>query len=336
MAMPPVDESSELTKPRPSVEPSAPMELLWLGHQILNRQPGVSDRFDALGAERTEQIAERLRSFWGDGVSGGAGELVVLADYAGLLFAQSLDAILDDLPRSAEDLSRVGLSAESPTDRRHFIERLTRLQQEPEVWRRYAAVLRDLWEPMRPEWESKGLPEVLGVSKRTAQRLDLGAPLQEVVPALAAVSRKKAEWRALIDDAAETGRLVLTPAYFGSSWSLWDLPDHVVVSFSGNADPLADAKSSGQRLAPRLRALGDPTRLSILLYLAERATSVGEVARRFELAQPTVSAHLRALRDAGLVTGTRSAGRTVYQVDQARLAHLLQDLAESSGVVLSS
>jgi DNA-binding transcriptional ArsR family regulator len=312
------------------------MELLWLGHQILNRQPGVSDRFDALGAERAERIAEQLRSFWGDGVSGGAGELVVLADYGGLLFAQNLDEILDDLPGSADDLSRVGLSAESPADRRHFIERLTRLQHEPELRRRYAGVLRDLWEPMRPEWESKGLPEVLGVCRRTAQRLDLGAPLQEVVPAIAAVSRKKAEWRSLIDEAVETGRLALIPGYFGGSWSLWDLPYHVVVSFSGGADPLADAKNSGQRLAPRLHALGDPTRLSILLYLAERATSVGEVARRFELAQPTVSAHLRALRGAGLVTGTRSEGRTVYQVEQGRLAHLLQDLAESSGVDLSS
>ncbi|MFZ0994428.1 MAG: metalloregulator ArsR/SmtB family transcription factor [Candidatus Dormiibacterota bacterium] len=334
--MAPIDEGSELTRPQPPVEPSAPMELLWLGHQILNRRPGVLDRFDGIGGKRADRIAERLRSFWGDGVSGGAGELVVLADYAGLLFATSLDEILDDLPASAVDLSRVGLSAESSDDRRRFIERLTRLRHEPDVRRRYAGVLRDLWEPMRPEWESEGLAEVLSICKRIGQRLELGAPLPEVVPAVAAVSRKKPEWRSLIDEAAGSGKLALIPGYFGGSWSIWDLPHHVVVSFSAGADPLADAKSSGQRLAPRLRALGDPTRLSILLYLAERATSVGEVARRFELAQPTVSAHLRALRGAGLVTGTRSDGRTVYRVEQDRLLQLLRDLAESSGVDLST
>jgi ArsR family transcriptional regulator, zinc-responsive transcriptional repressor len=332
--MPPIDESSELAQSPVPVQPSAPMELLWLGHQILNRRPG--DRFEALAAKPAERIAERLRSFWDDGVSGGAGELVVLADYAGLLFAQKLDAILDDLPISAVDLSGVGLTAESPEDRRHFIERLTRLQNEPDLRRRYASVLRDLWEPMRPEWESKGLPQVLDVCKRTEQRLAVGASLQEVVPALAAVSKKKLEWRSLIEEATESGRLALIPGYFGGSWSIWDLPYHVVVSFGERADPVADAKHVGQRLAPRLRALGDPTRLSILLYLAERATSVGEIARRFELAQPTVSAHLRALRGAGLVTGTRSEGRTVYRVEQERLAHLLQDLAESSGVDLTS
>ncbi|MGH7642342.1 MAG: ArsR/SmtB family transcription factor [Candidatus Dormibacteria bacterium] len=334
--MTPVDEGTEPTKARPLVEPSAPMELLWLGHQLLNRQPGVADRFDALDAQRVDRIAERLRSFWGDGVSGGAGELVVLADYAGQLFSQSLDGLLADLPGAAIELSRVGLRAESTDDRRRFVERLTRLQGEPELRRRYAGVLRDLWEPMRSEWESNALPEVLRVCRRTAQRLDLGVPLREVVPAVAAVSRKKPEWRALVDNAEESGRLALIPGYFGGSWSIWDLPDHMVVSFRGDADPLTDAKSSGQRLAPRLRALGDPTRLSILLYLAENSTSVGQVARRFDLAQPTVSAHLRALRGAGLVTGTRSQGRTVYRVEQGRLAQLLQDLAESSGIDLSN
>jgi ArsR family transcriptional regulator len=312
------------------------MELLWIGHQILNREPGVPDRFDALGGERTEGIAERLRSFWGDGISGGAGELIVLADYAGLLFSRNLDQILDDLPAPGDDLSRVGLRAESPSDRRNFIERLTRLQHEPKLRRQYADLMRALWEPMRAEWESKGLSEVLGVGQRAARRLELGEPLQEVIPAIGEVSRKKTEWRSLIEEAVDTGRLALVPGYFGGRWSIWDLPYHMVVSFGGSADSLADARSSGQRLAPRLRALADPTRLSILLYLAERSTSVGELARRFELAQPTVSAHLRALRGAGLVAGTRSGGRTVYQVEHGRLARLLQDLADASGVDLSS
>jgi DNA-binding transcriptional ArsR family regulator len=85
-----------------------------------------------------------------------------------------------------------------------------------------------------------------------------------------------------------------------------------------------------------IRTLGDPTRLSILLYLAERPTSVGELALRFELAQPTVSAHLRARRGSGLVAGTRTEGRTVYQVEQDRMVNLLEDLAESAGIELSS
>lgn len=330
--MPPLDEGPELVRARPLIEPSAPMELLWLGHRLLNPRPESSGRFAAMESEQGERIAERLRSFWGDGISGGSGELVVLADYAGLLFARDLDQILDDLPVAGVDLSVVGLRAEAPADRVRFIERLTLLQRDRQVRRRYAGVLRNLWELMRPEWESKGLPEVLLVCQRAGQRLDLGMPLDEVVPAYAEVERKKVEWHNLVESAAEMGRLAMVPGYFGGKWSLWDLPDHVVVGFSSNSDPLMGAKRSGQRLAPRLRALGDPTRLSILLYLAERPTSVGELAHQFEIAQPTVSAHLRSLRGAGLVAGAKSNGRTVYQVDRERLKQLLGDLTESSGI----
>lgn len=332
--MVPVDEGDELTRPRPPVEPSAPMELVWLGHQLLNPRPEVAERFAVMGAERAALVAERLRSFWDDGVSGGVGELLVLADHAGLLFAQDLDELLNDLPVWEGDLSQVGLRSESAADRPRFIKRLTVLQRDPQTRRRYAGVLRDIWEPMRPEWETTGLPAVLAACRWVGRRLDQGAELEEMLPALAKVTAKKAEWGAIVDEALEKGRLVLNPGYFVLSWNFWDLPQHVVVGFNGNPDPLADAKKVGQQLAPRLRALGDPTRLTILLYLAERPTSVGEVARRFELAQPTVSAHLRALRGAGLVAGTRSEGRTVYHVEQERLAELLQELADSTGVAL--
>ncbi|HVB54383.1 MAG TPA: metalloregulator ArsR/SmtB family transcription factor [Candidatus Acidoferrales bacterium] len=332
--MPPVDDGADLSGRLPQVEPSAPMELMWLGHHLLNSRSEQSARFSVMGAEGSERLSERLRSFWGDGVTGGTGELLVLADSAGLLFAENIDELLSDLPVSALELPRVLLRFESPSDRGHFIERLTRLQREPEIRRRYAGVLRDLWEPMRPEWELRGLPEVRAACKRAAQRLDFGAPLDEVVPALGQVTRKKAEWQSVVSEATEAGRLVLNPSYFGGRWSMWDLPDHVVVGFGANSDPLADARTEGNRLAPKLRALGDPTRLAILLYLAERPTSVGELARRFGLAQPTVSAHLRGLRGAELVAGKRSEGRTVYHVEHDQLVRLLQDLADSSGVEL--
>jgi len=332
--MSPVDDGSP-PEPRVSVQPSAPMELLWISHLLLNPRPEVAELFAVIGQDRATGLAERWRDFWGDGISGGAGELVILADYAGLLFAPNLDQLLEDLPVPTGDFSRVGLRSESPADRPRFAERLGRLQREPKVRQRYVDLLGAIWEPMRSEWESKGLPQVLAACRRTAERLDLGAPLDQVVPAMAQVTRKKSDWKALIDRAQATGRLVLTPGYFGGKWSLWDLPEHVVLGFNGNVDTLGDAQSMGQRLAPRLRALGDPTRLSILFYLSERPTSVGELARQFRLAQPTVSAHLRALRDASLVVGTRSGGRTVYQVDRDPLERLLGDLAESSGVELS-
>ncbi|MDA8395119.1 MAG: helix-turn-helix domain-containing protein, partial [Candidatus Dormibacteraeota bacterium] len=68
-----------------------------------------------------------------------------------------------------------------------------------------------------------------------------------------------------------------------------------------------------------------------LLRLAERPTSVGELARMFDLAQPTVSAHLRALRDATLVTTRRDGPRTLYRADRESLSELLAQVAARTG-----
>lgn len=58
-------------------------------------------------------------------------------------------------------------------------------------------------------------------------------------------------------------------------------------------------------------ALANPTRRDILDLLLEGETSTGEIAARFSMSRPSVSEHLRALRDAGLVA-ERAAGRNVY------------------------
>jgi ArsR family transcriptional regulator len=57
-------------------------------------------------------------------------------------------------------------------------------------------------------------------------------------------------------------------------------------------------------LADRLKALADPTRLGLLDLLAQQpgVLCVCELTARFDLHQPTISHHLRILRQAGLVT----------------------------------
>jgi ArsR family transcriptional regulator len=61
------------------------------------------------------------------------------------------------------------------------------------------------------------------------------------------------------------------------------------------------------RLPAVLKALADPTRLSIYrrIAAAKGPLCVCELAGRFPVSQPTVSHHLRVLREAGLVTVER-------------------------------
>lgn len=76
-------------------------------------------------------------------------------------------------------------------------------------------------------------------------------------------------------------------------------------------------------LASRLGALSHPARIVILQYLAGiEACCCKDVVERLDLAQSTVSQHLKVLVDAGLVRVTPERPRSRYEVDRAALAVL--------------
>jgi DNA-binding transcriptional ArsR family regulator len=60
--------------------------------------------------------------------------------------------------------------------------------------------------------------------------------------------------------------------------------------------------------------IAEPNRRAILNVLVASAHSVGEIERRLRMPQPTVSKHLRVLREAGFVESTVDAQRRVYRL----------------------
>jgi len=60
--------------------------------------------------------------------------------------------------------------------------------------------------------------------------------------------------------------------------------------------------------------LAEPNRRAILKLLVSSEQSVGEIERRLRMPQPTVSKHLRVLRDAGFVESTVDAQRRLYRL----------------------
>ena len=65
--------------------------------------------------------------------------------------------------------------------------------------------------------------------------------------------------------------------------------------------------------------IAEPNRRAILRLLASSAQSVGEIEHRLRMPQPTVSKHLRVLREAGFVKATVDAQRRVYRLNAAPL-----------------
>jgi ArsR family transcriptional regulator len=69
-------------------------------------------------------------------------------------------------------------------------------------------------------------------------------------------------------------------------------------------------------VASVLKALSDPTRLQMLLALraAREPACICDFTATFGLSQPTVSHHMKKLRDAGLVDATRKGIWTYYRL----------------------
>jgi len=83
------------------------------------------------------------------------------------------------------------------------------------------------------------------------------------------------------------------------------------------------------------RALADPTRRQVLALLRERPLSAGELAARFDVSKPTMSAHFAVLREAGLIDASKHGKSIVYRLRMSVLEEALMGLAAAVGLDLA-
>lgn len=83
-------------------------------------------------------------------------------------------------------------------------------------------------------------------------------------------------------------------------------------------------------LAVAFKALGDPVRLRLFSLIASHTDGeacVCDLTGEFDVSQPTISHHLKVLRESGLLTSERRASWVYYRVAPAALAALAKLLA---------
>ncbi|CAH2409545.1 ArsR/SmtB family transcription factor [Mesorhizobium escarrei] len=91
--------------------------------------------------------------------------------------------------------------------------------------------------------------------------------------------------------------------------------------------------ADSQTVAAKLAALSHPTRIEILRHLsASRSCCCREVVDHLDLAQSTVSQHLKILVDAGLVRYEPDRQRSRYEVD----SDALEDVSASLAALVNS
>src|SRR5437762_7420749 len=80
-----------------------------------------------------------------------------------------------------------------------------------------------------------------------------------------------------------------------------------------DVEPLATAAAAA--VAARFKALADPTRVAIVNVLsAADEVCVCNLTETFDLSQPTISHHLKILREAGLVESSRRGTWSYYRL----------------------
>jgi ArsR family transcriptional regulator len=99
-------------------------------------------------------------------------------------------------------------------------------------------------------------------------------------------------------------------------------------------DPLAVDQAAG--LSKLFKAMADPVRLRLLSLIASHAggeACVCDLTDAFDLTGPTISHHLKVLRESGLITGERRGTWVYYRVHPEVLARLSAVLVPGGATV---
>ena len=73
-----------------------------------------------------------------------------------------------------------------------------------------------------------------------------------------------------------------------------------------------------------MKALGHPARIAIIEYLMSvDACICGDIVNELDLAQPTVSQHLKELKNAGIIKGSISGNAICYCIDESAIDVLI-------------
>lgn len=276
--------------------------------------------------DRHPELGERARTMWGPAEQtscGGSIELMVLAHHAGLLYSLDAHALLGRIEEICADApTELALASETPEDRSALLARLRLLRRSAPARRRYAELLRDMWSVLDHDWEGQGRP---AVNAAVAERRELerrGSTWREV--AAARVCSDELMTR-LVEDLGPNGTVSIVPAFFTHLGLLVDLPGTLLIGVRTDSSG-AEARARTELLARRLKTISDPTRLAMLQALRWRSLTVSELAAHFALAQPTVSTHVKLLREAGIISNRVEGGQRKLVLQQEALGDLLEHL----------
>jgi DNA-binding transcriptional ArsR family regulator len=331
----------------------APVPLFWpLLADALQRTPGEMTFEDILSTVR-EMPPEELKADIVSGIFHDAGTVQSL-----ITGKKTLKQILanEKLP-GGELLTHFGLRPYSADS--HATSAVARLLSKPELFRdELALVLQRFWQTgFKRDWAA--LEPLLRSESFHLKDLYENSSLAELTRELSlpvAVDQESGELRPKSGPAIRTervDRLYVIPSGFNTRrwWAKYETkPERFSLYF-----PIARGAASANRIvdedwqAPEslrksshpvnaesvFRALGDTTRYAIASVLARTPTTSAELARSLRVSKPTITHHIQALRQAGLIDEEPGGGSNRLSLNRETVAGLsnvaVEQLFSSTG-----
>jgi ArsR family transcriptional regulator len=278
-----------------------------------------------------EDLADRVSAFWGDDNQKPfflIGTVVQALAHAGGALRTTdpgtlWHAIESAVPQVSLDLV---MPSESPEDIEAIRDRLAELKESPARVRAFLDLLQEVWMPVDELWQ-QSLPGITDSGSQVVTEYERGRSLETLIPAGGCdILRERLP---LLVAGVQQGRpLLFVPCLFFGKTMYLEFPDLYVIGVGVGEDDAA-ARERTESVAKRLKAVADPTRLAILHSLAATPSTVGDLAVLFRLAQPTVSMHVKVLRQNGLVRSERVDGRLRLSADPVAVEALLTDMRDA-------
>jgi DNA-binding transcriptional ArsR family regulator len=314
-----------------AVAPSAPSELAWVLNLLVQTAPYAEPALAELHAsilpgisELRRPIKERVEKLWSDGLPG-CPELLYAAHQADCMFDEYPSRLFSRLgsPGRGSTWAR-GMLAEHETERPAIRRRLRRLRDDARARRDYRDILVEVWQSAAGAWERSGRASVAEACSAWKAKLATGATIEELVPPRHPLTR--ADQLGFDDLFASRNQFALSPLYFClSGGHVIDLYEFVHIAVPASELLPVRKVRDAAFVSDRLRVLAEPTRVHILIQLFSAPSGVMDLARALRMSQPTVSGHVKILRDAGLIQPRRFGARTVMVPSRRRVERLIED-----------
>lgn len=315
-------------RPVVAAAPSLACDLTWL--LCLAARPTLRARYPLLAEtfNGREHLVDSVRAFWDDvSCELGFTEMQVLAYHAGALTETDPGRLWGALEQAVATVPLdLQIASERPEERAVFLDRIRRLRESPALLASYLQLLQEMWRPVHDVWR-QALPAMEEAGRHLIAQFERGRALDQLIP-VGCETLEAQRPRILSNVNAGQLPLLFVPClFFGSSMYL-EFSGLVVIG-SGVSRGDAEARARTESVAKRLKAVAEPTRLALLHSLASSPSTVGELAALFRLSQPTVSMHVKVLRQQGLVRTERRDGRLRLSADPTAVESLLDDMREA-------